>query len=337
MKKLILLLLMAMVAISLYSYRIMDGFIRMNTYEVLQADFLGVKNDNLYILTRGGYERELFILHRDDIDAIFRRKRGDRLRREITNMVFNEPDWFNFDIVEHIEGFVWHNPELTHNDAHIEILAIVTVFAFNELPLRGVKTFANVHRQLRQLDLVAAHNAEVAHIRTSIARGIAIGDILDQDQEHVLTDIPTIPLFTPTETPEGSAYHNEQIEMATRNAVTQLIRNIPAGSTVAVIYLSTDRTEMTDFIQIEVSQRFMDVGYYNVIEMETINAIKIERGVEFATEIDDQQAINFGRILEADIIVTATLIQTGRSETLALRALNVETAATLGVARERVN
>jgi hypothetical protein len=325
-----------MIAISLYSHRVTEGMIRLSNYDVIHADLLGRRDGNLYILTRAD-ERELLILERDDILSIYRRARGGRLRRDVTEMVFNEPDWFNFNIVEHIDGFQWFNQDMTPNDAHIEILALITTFKFIDMELVGVRTINSVNRQLRNLDLTTAYNAEIINIRTSLAQGIALQDLLSQETPVVRTDIPTIPLISTGVTPRETGVQNENIEAATRNAAISLIGNIPLGLTVAVVHVSSNANDLSEFLLYSLNDHISETGNYTLIDRETIDTVRSDRGYEFSSELDDRQAIEIGRTLGAEIVITGALVQTGRSETLTLRAINVETAETVGMARERVN
>ena len=336
MKRFILFLLITLTVISLYSHRVTEGMIRLSNYDVVHADFIGQRNENLYILTRAG-DRELLILERDDILGIYRRGRGERLRREVTEMVFNEPDWFNFNITEHIDGFRWFNQNLNHNDAHIEILALITISRFHEFELRGITTFSSIHRLLRNLDLTNAHNAEVINIRTSLAQGIALQDLLSQDQPIVRTDIPTIPLLSPDSPPRETGIQNENLESAVRNAASSLVGNIPLGLTVAVVHVSSNSNELSEFILQNLYNSISETGNYTLSDSHTISIIRSDRGYELTSELDDRQATEVGRTLGAEVVITGALVQTGRSETLTLRALKVETAETIGMARERVN
>jgi len=340
MKKLILFLVIAMVSISLYSYRVSEGMIRLTNYDVIHADILGLRHENLYILTRSDVQRELFILHRDDVQAIFRRGRGDRLRREVTSMVFNEPDWFNFNIAEHIDGFTWFNREASHNEAHIELLALITTFAFNDNRLTGVRTFNSLHRQLRSLELTNAYNAELINIRVSIAQGVAVQDLLTQHQTPVRTDIPTLPFFTPgadDANPREAAVLDEDVQTAIQNAVNSLVGNMPEGTLIAVIAVSSSSEEISELILNDIYIHFTNSGNFRMVDAQTVNTMRTERDVRFTGDDDDRTSVEFGRMLGANIVVIGDLIRTGRSETLALRALNVETGEIVGVVRERVN
>jgi len=190
---------------------------------------------------------------------------------------------------------------------------------------------------LRNLDLTNAYNAEIINIRTSLAQGIALQDLLAQDQPIVRTDIPTIPLFTPDAPPRETGIQNENLESAVRNAVNSLVGNIPLGLTVAVVHVSSNSNELSEFILQKLFINITETGNYTLSDSHTIGVIRSDRGHDLTAELDDRQATDVGRTLGAEIVITGALVQTGRSETLTLRALNVETAETVGMVRERVN
>jgi len=340
MKKVILILLITMVFVSLYSNRVTEGMIRLINYDVLHADILGLRNDNLYILTRSDEQRELIILQRDDVQGVFRRGSGNRLRREVTSMVFYEPDWFNFSISDHIDGFTWYNTEVSYNEAHIEILALITTFAFNNNRLTGVRTFNSLHRQLRTLDLTNAHNAELINMRTSIAQGVAVQDLLTQHQTPAHSDIPVLPFFTPVAeetSPREEITLNEDIIIATQNAVNNIVSSIPTGVTIAVITVKSEENDvMSELISYEVQNYLSDTGNFRMIDLQVIYTFQVERDFQFVG-LSDINALESGRAFGADIVVISEFIRTGRSETLTLRALSVETGENVGMARERVN
>jgi len=191
------------------------------------------------------------------------------------------------------------------------------------------------------LDMTTAYNAELINIRTSLAQGVAVEDLLTQQQTPARTDIPTLPFFTPDA--EGVILEvadllNENINTAIQNAVLVLSNSISAGVTIAVITVrSSEDDEMSGLVSWDVMNRFAETGNYRMVEMQTIITAQAESGIQFTGEIDDSEVIRFGRTLGADIVVMCEFIRTGRSETLTLRALSVETGETVGMARERVN
>jgi hypothetical protein len=125
------------------------------------------------------------------------------------------------------------------------------------------------------------------------------------------------------------------IEGALERAAEQTLRNIPARSKIAIVYITAQDRSTTEFIAGELEYIWVNAGY-TIIDRSQLDRIRREQNFQMSGEVDDDTAVSIGKFIGANIIVTGRVDGEGNLRRLRLRALDTQTAQVVGVASERL-
>lgn len=104
---------------------------------------------------------------------------------------------------------------------------------------------------------------------------------------------------------------------------------------VSVVSISSPDQLQGDFIAGELTRRFVAAEGYTVVERGNLGALRSEKNLQLAGDVDDGYVADIGKELGAAIVITGKVFHQGPSNLLELKALDVKTAAVLGSSRER--
>jgi hypothetical protein len=125
------------------------------------------------------------------------------------------------------------------------------------------------------------------------------------------------------------------IEGAVIRASDSLIADLPLGSTVAVLSISSDDKDAATFVMDELEYKLVDSRRYKMVDRKTLDAIRSERDFQISGEVSDESAVSIGNMLGANIVITGTVSGRGSTRRLTLKALDVKTAEIITMAREQ--
>jgi hypothetical protein len=131
----------------------------------------------------------------------------------------------------------------------------------------------------------------------------------------------------------SSARAGTGIEGALSRAAGQTLKNVPARSRIAIVYITAQDRSATEYIAGELEFIWVNAGY-TIIDRSQLDRIRREQNFQMSGEVDDDTAVSIGKIIGADIIVTGRVDGEGNLRRLRLRALNTQTAQVVGVASE---
>ena len=112
------------------------------------------------------------------------------------------------------------------------------------------------------------------------------------------------------------------------------MEKIPAGTRIAIVYVSADDPDVAEFISGELEFIMVEQGM-TLIDRSQLDRIRREQNLQMSGEVDDEQAVSIGKIAGASIIVTGAVTGSGSLRRLRLRALDTQTAQVVSVASER--
>ena len=124
------------------------------------------------------------------------------------------------------------------------------------------------------------------------------------------------------------------LDGAIRRAVISMEDRIPSGSSVAVLNIaSNDRNLSSDLIDITMHNLHQN-RRFTLVNRSLLNVIRAEQRFQFSGEVDDNTAIELGRMIGARVVITGRF-RVGEQR-LILQALDTQTAQVLSMAIEEV-
>jgi hypothetical protein len=125
------------------------------------------------------------------------------------------------------------------------------------------------------------------------------------------------------------------IEDALEHAAKEAIKNIPANSTIAIIYITAHDEAAINFIANELEFIWVKEGY-RIVNRADLDLLRQEQNFQLSGEVDDNSAVSIGKFLGANIIVTGSIDGNINLRRLRLRLLDAETGQVIGVASEQL-
>jgi len=125
------------------------------------------------------------------------------------------------------------------------------------------------------------------------------------------------------------------VEGALEKAAEQIMASIRPNSKIAIVYVTSNDMDTTDFIANELEYLMVNQGF-TIIDRSQLDRIRREQNFQLSGDIDDETAVSIGKIVGADIIITGSVTGTDSTRRLRLRALNTQTAQVMAVASERL-
>jgi hypothetical protein len=144
------------------------------------------------------------------------------------------------------------------------------------------------------------------------------------------TPAPAVPLPAPA----VPAPADNSVETTLVRAAAVLMDRIPAGSKIAIVYVTARDEEVAEYITGELEFIMVDRGF-TLIDRSQLDRIRREQEFQMSGEVDDTQAVSIGKIAGANVILTGAVTGTGELRRLRLRALSTESGQVLAVASER--
>jgi len=126
-----------------------------------------------------------------------------------------------------------------------------------------------------------------------------------------------------------------RVEGALPRAAKDVLKNVPARSRIAIVYITAQDRGTTEYIAGELEYIWVNEGYL-ITDRSQLDRIRREQNFQMSGEVDDQTAVSVGKMIGANIIVTGRVDGEGSLRRLRLRALNTQTAQVVGAASERL-
>jgi hypothetical protein len=132
----------------------------------------------------------------------------------------------------------------------------------------------------------------------------------------------------------AAANPSEGVEGSLERAAGKIIETAPAGSRVAIVYVTAADPDIVEYIAGELEFLLVNQGL-TVIDRSQLDRIRQEQNFQLSGEVDDDHAVSIGKIAGANVIITGAVTGTGSLRRLRLRALDTQTAHVLSAASER--
>jgi TolB-like protein len=125
------------------------------------------------------------------------------------------------------------------------------------------------------------------------------------------------------------------VEGAVARASVVMVGELPKNSTLAVISISSNDTNLAAFAVDELEYQLVTAKQFTIVDRKTLDTIRTEQDFQLSGEVSDQSAVTIGNLLGASIVITGSISGTGNTQRLTLKALDVKTARILTMAREQ--
>jgi hypothetical protein len=125
------------------------------------------------------------------------------------------------------------------------------------------------------------------------------------------------------------------VEGALARAAEQTLKNVPAKSKIAIVYITAQDRSTTEYVVGELEYIWVNQGYF-ITDRSQLDRLRREQNFQMSGEVDDETAVSIGKFAGASIIVTGRVDGEGNLRRLRLRALDTQTAQVVGVSSERL-
>lgn len=124
------------------------------------------------------------------------------------------------------------------------------------------------------------------------------------------------------------------LENAVLKICESLIYDLPKNKTIAVLSVSSRDRNTATFVVEEIEFQLVDSKEFKVVDRATLDKIRTEQNFQLSGEVDDRSAVSIGKLLGANIVITGSISGSGTSQRITIKALDVQTAQIITMARE---
>jgi len=117
------------------------------------------------------------------------------------------------------------------------------------------------------------------------------------------------------------------LDRAIADAAARIDERISAGSKIALLNFSSPSDRFSLYVLDELSANLLDSGRLTVVDRREIDLIRGEFDFQFSGEVGDDSMQSIGQMLGAQSIVSGSLTEIGGDYRIAIRVLNVQSAA----------
>ena len=126
------------------------------------------------------------------------------------------------------------------------------------------------------------------------------------------------------------------IETALQQVADQFSASLKKGTTIAIVGISSDSAEMSNFMLDDLTMRFVQARTLTVANRANLDAIKTEMNFQLSGEVSDETIQQLGAMVGANIVIHGSLKPLGSNFNLVVQALDVTSATVLDMCRIRV-
>jgi hypothetical protein len=117
------------------------------------------------------------------------------------------------------------------------------------------------------------------------------------------------------------AVGGKDLEAAVHRAYNDIMKQMPEQSRIAIINISASNARDGEFVLDELTNILVNSKRYSVVDRQSLDSIRAEMNFQLTGEVDDNSAVDIGKMLGAEIVITGNI-----TDKLRIRALGVQTA-----------
>lgn len=123
------------------------------------------------------------------------------------------------------------------------------------------------------------------------------------------------------------------IETALQQTAEQFSTTIKRGTTIAIVGISSESAELSNFMLDDLTMRFVQTKKLTVANRANLDAIKSEMNFQLSGEVSDDSIQQLGAMIGANVVIHGKLISIGSSYSLTMQALDVSSAEVVDMCR----
>lgn len=123
------------------------------------------------------------------------------------------------------------------------------------------------------------------------------------------------------------------IETALQQTAEQFSTTIKRGTTIAIVGISSESAELSNFMLDDLTMRFVQTKKLTVANRANLDAIKSEMNFQLSGEVSDDSIQQLGAMIGANVVVHGKLISIGSNYSLTMQALDVSSAEVVDMCR----
>jgi hypothetical protein len=120
---------------------------------------------------------------------------------------------------------------------------------------------------------------------------------------------------------------------AVKNAAQTITQSLPKDSKIAIVNISSNDSEQSEFVAGEIEVFLVNAGC-NVVDRRELDKLRKEQNFQLSGDVDDNDIVSIGKFAGADIVLTGSISGTGSTRRLRIRVLNTQTARVIAAASE---
>jgi hypothetical protein len=149
----------------------------------------------------------------------------------------------------------------------------------------------------------------------------------------LLIAICSLFICTCASTPSGP----DDLDIAIRDTSDYLNDNIPKGNKIVILNIQSDHAALSEYVIDELIANAVNDKMFSVVDRAQLDQIRMELNFQLSGEVSDQSALEIGKFLGAQTIVSGTIGELADRHRMRIRALNVETAEVQGQYNRNIN
>jgi hypothetical protein len=122
----------------------------------------------------------------------------------------------------------------------------------------------------------------------------------------------------------------DDLDIAIRDTSDYLNDNIPRASKIVILNIQSDYAALSDYIIDELIANAVNDRVFSVVDRAQLEQIRMELNFQMSGEVDDKSALEIGKFLGAQTIVSGAISELADRHRMRIRALNVQTAEVQG-------
>jgi len=119
----------------------------------------------------------------------------------------------------------------------------------------------------------------------------------------------------------------DDLDEVIREASDELNEYIPAGNFIGFINIQSASAALSEYVIDELIRNAVRDRNFTVLDRQRLEEIRAEQNLQYSGEVDDKFALEIGRLIGIQTIVTGTINPLGSRYRMTIRALNVQTGA----------
>jgi TolB-like protein len=122
----------------------------------------------------------------------------------------------------------------------------------------------------------------------------------------------------------------DELDIAIREASDYLNDNIPNGNKIVILNIQSGSADLSDYVIDEMIANAVNDKLFSVVDRAQLDLIREEQKIQYSGEVDDNAALEIGKFLGAQTIVSGAISKLGNGYRMRIRALDVLTAQVQG-------